>query len=723
MQINRSKTFIATGIVTIGVILLSLLILWKYSIDAADKHLHEVEELRQATALVDKMRQIALHRTSLLNDMRSSNDPFELDELNQQRALLAGDFMVTRDKLLNLDLSPEVRVIWNETVPAINRTGQAQTKTAVLFLENKRKEAEHVMLSEALPFQSAGQAGLSKMLAAQQVNSEQAMIQASENKKTTYVTIYSIGTFALLLTLSIMVLVVRMAKQTQKDLDYASEATLANKMKSDFLATMSHEIRTPLAAIIGYAEASLDSDQDMGERLLGTQRIIHNGKHLLGLINDILDLSKIESGKLELEQLAISPVEIANEAYNIVKIKAEEKQLKCEINYAFPLPENIIGDSTRIKQILINLLSNAIKFTEKGHVLLKISSSPYDENICFEVEDTGIGITEEQKSKIFNAFIQADTSTTRKYGGTGLGLALTKDLVEQMDGELTINSKSGVGSRFTITLGIGKPSNKNLLYELDQTNIPHPKGIKTEQERFQLQGNVLLVEDNEDNQRLLSSFIRKTGADVTVANNGVEALELFPNKQFDMIFMDMQMPIMDGPTTTEKLRNQGCEIPIIALTANAYKEDKERCFSAGCNDFATKPVTHDRLYKILSKYLDVAEEQQQISPIMSTLIEKEPDYIDLVQAFIKKLPHSLAVIKEAVLSENWSELKSCVHDLKGVGASIGYPQISDIAGQVEFQMLNHNVDKIDGLIGQLELLTERIIVGHEVQSAKINAVN
>jgi signal transduction histidine kinase/CheY-like chemotaxis protein/HPt (histidine-containing phosphotransfer) domain-containing protein len=729
MENNQSKSFVSIGIATIGVIILSLLIMWKYSIDAADKHLHEVEKLRQATVLVDKMRQIALTRTSLLNDMRTHNDPFDLDDLNQEMSHLRGAFMVTRDRLLKLDLSPEVRAIWKETAPAVNRTGQAQNKTAALFLAGERKEAEMILLSEAINFQAAAQKGLSNMLAVQQKSSEQAMMEAKENKNTTYISIVSIGVVALLLTFSIMVSVVRIAKRTQKNIDRANQAKFANEMKTEFLANMSHEIRTPLAAIIGYAEASLDSDQGMNDRLLGTRRILHNGNHLLELINDILDLSKIESGSFELEHLAISPVQIAEQVCNITKIKAEEKGIKCKINYAYPLPENIIGDPVRIKQILINLLSNAIKFTEKGHVFLNVSSSPFGNNICFEVVDTGIGIPNEKINKIFNAFSQADTSTTREYGGTGLGLTLTRDLVEKMGGKITIDSNPGVGSRFTVTLGMGNPDNKNLLYELDQKKTSLHEDEKTKTPRRLLYGNVLLVEDNEDNQRLLCVFMKKFGIKITVANNGLEALELCSNSKFDLILMDMQMPIMDGPTTTIKLRNEGCVTPVIALTANAFKEDKDQCLSAGCNDFVTKPITRGKLYEVLSTYLEEATVQQKdTSPVMSTIMESDIELLDIVNEFVKKLPPTVTGIRETLSDENWKEMRVFIHNLKGIGSSVGYPEITNIAGQVEFQILNNDTLKIQELIEQLESLTKRIIIGHDLQmigikTEKTSAIN
>ena len=334
--------------------------------------------------------------------------------------------------------------------------------------------------------------------------------------------------------------------------------------------------------------------------------------------------------------------------------------------------------------------------------------------------DTGIGIPNEKINKIFNAFSQADTSTTREYGGTGLGLTLTRDLVEKMGGKLTIDSQPGVGSRFTVTLEIGNPDNKDLLYELDQKKSSLHEDEKSKIPRRLLSGDVLLVEDNEDNQRLLYVFMKKFGIKTIVANNGREAIELCSNRKFDLILMDMQMPIMDGPTTTIKLRNEGCEAPVIALTANAFKEDKDRCLSAGCNDFVTKPITRDKLYDVLSTYLEEATVQQKnISPVMSTIIETDIELLDVVKEFVKKLPHTVTEIRKTLSDENWKEMRVFIHNLKGIGSSVGYPEITNIAGQVEFQILNNDTLKIQELVEQLESLANRIIDGHDLQMVRI----
>ena len=522
------------------------------------------------------------------------------------------------------------------------------------------------------------------------------------------------------MTIGIVVIIVRMTRQAQKDLYRAEEAELANKMKSRFLAAMSHEIRTPLTAIIGYGEASMDPDQSISERLKGTKRIIHNASHLLGLINGILDFSKVEAGKLDLEELSVSPIELICEICDTVQVKAKEKRLSLDIEFIFPVPKQIKTDPLRVKQVLINLIGNAIKFTERGHINLKVSYSKLNEQMIFEVEDTGIGMTEEQQSKIFQPFIQADSSTTRKYGGTGLGLALSKDLVEKMGGKISVESNLGVGSRFTVTINRGNPDDLELIQQCDQAIAYDLEKSKYGAQINRLTGSVLLVDDNEDNRQLLRIVIKKMGPEVTVVENGMKALEVMNQHNFDVILMDMQMPEMDGPTATVELRKLGYNLPIIALTANAYKEDRERCLAAGCNDFVTKPILRDRLYETLSSYLENDNKSQlETSPIVSSLMLEEPELAGIVKGFTEKLPHIIKSLRDALIEENWDNIKRCLHDVKGSSTTFGYPQLSYLAAQAEFQILDGCYSKVAELIRDIENYVDRIIAGCNTDRVRI----
>ena len=391
------------------------------------------------------------------------------------------------------------------------------------------------------------------------------------------------------------------------------EAKTANRAKSAFLATMSHEIRTPLTAIIGFADAALDRDQSDEERDEHIRTIMQSGDHLQYIINDILDLSKIEAGKLEIEHIEFSPLQLLDEIDHIIRPKAEEKSIGLAINYEFPLPSKITSDPLRLKQIIINLCSNAIKFTEKGHVSIKVSHNVMDNILAFDVVDTGIGLTKSQSVKIFNPFTQADSSTTREYGGTGLGLSISNQLAELLGGNISVVSQPNKGSKFTVTIDPGEIDNTSLIYNLNR-KVPQDTRKNKNALIPHVSGNILLAEDTPVNQTLFKRIIEKTNATLTMVDNGQLALDAVLEANFDLILMDMQMPIMDGMQAVKELRRQNYKGPIVALTANVMKEDQEKYLAAGCDDFLAKPLDKPKLYEVIARYLQDAN-KSQVSPI------------------------------------------------------------------------------------------------------------
>ncbi len=389
-------------------------------------------------------------------------------------------------------------------------------------------------------------------------------------------------------------------------------AEAASRSKTEFLANMSHEIRTPMTAILGYADLLHDPQATPENRISAVHTIRRSGDHLLTIINDILDISKIEAGKMKVERIECSPVRIIEDVFSLMHERAATKGIELKIDYEFPLPRTIESDPVRIRQILVNLVGNAVKFTETGGVRLGArfeNSGDEDGVLTLEVEDTGVGMSPDQTASVFRAFEQADTSTTRRFGGTGLGLTITKRLSEMLGGKIDVRSKLGEGSVFTVSIRTGPAHVNGLLSSAEQ--IGQAESAKRSSERVQASGaldvRVLLAEDGPDNQRLITFHLKNAGAFVEIAPNGRIALERATaaadsGKPFDLVLMDMQMPEMDGYTATSLLRARGLDTPIIALTAHAMSGDRDKCLLAGCDDYATKPIDKEKLISLCREW-------------------------------------------------------------------------------------------------------------------------
>lgn len=395
--------------------------------------------------------------------------------------------------------------------------------------------------------------------------------------------------------------------------DSRKQAESANHSKSEFLANMSHEIRTPMTAIMGYADILLDEEESQPtspQRVTAVQTIQRNCDHLLGIINDILDLSKIEAGKLTTESIAYSPAAIVDEVCTLIRVRAIAKGISLDAEFPTPLPETILTDPTRVRQILVNLVGNAVKFTEIGGVRLIVSlQSGPEPKLVFDVIDTGIGISQEQQQRLFTPFCQADSSTTRTFGGTGLGLTISKRLAAILGGDVAlIQSHPGVGACFRLSIATGALDGITLIDTGSgdgQYSLPRDAEALPADADALAGMRILLAEDGPDNQRLISFLLRKTGAEVAIVENGQRAVEaaldaVAAGQAFHLILMDMQMPVMDGYDATVHLRASGYTAPIVALTAHAMKGDRERCLAAGCDDYATKPIDRTRLVSLIT---------------------------------------------------------------------------------------------------------------------------
>ena len=390
-------------------------------------------------------------------------------------------------------------------------------------------------------------------------------------------------------------------------------AVSANQAKSEFLANMSHEIRTPMNAIMGFTDVLRRGIEDDQQKRLEYLNTIHSSSsHLLDLINDILDLSKIEAGKLELEITSCSPCRIMADVVNVLQVRARQQGVALKWTVTGLIPDTIQGDPTRLRQILMNVAGNAIKFTPAGQVTLTCRVAPSGEAsfIQFIVADTGIGMSPEQLSRIFRPFEQADSSTTRRFGGTGLGLSISKRFAEAMGGQIEVRSQPGAGSVFTVTIAAGSLTGVRMINGEDAVRTTQVASQTNEQKSLPRlrTSRILVVDDGETNRQLISLVLGKLGLDVVEAENGREAVDIASSEHVDLILMDMQMPVMDGYTATRTLRDVGLLTPIVALTANAMHGDADKCLAAGCDHFLSKPIDLDELTKLLAELLGSDED-------------------------------------------------------------------------------------------------------------------
>ena len=403
--------------------------------------------------------------------------------------------------------------------------------------------------------------------------------------------------------------------------DLARNAALdADKAKSEFLANMSHEIRTPLTAILGFTDELIDEAERTGESLGPDPALItvkRNGHHLLAIVNDILDLARIEAGKLTVDHVPCGPLRIVADVVALLRPRAVEKQLRLDVRLRGSVPESIQSDPTRLHQILVNLVGNAIKFTEHGGVTLRLELLPVDGQrtaplLAIDVIDTGIGLGSADPAHIFEAFAQGDASLTRKHGGTGLGLTISRALARLLGGDLMVESTSATGSVFRATVATGALESVRLIDTMNTGALrPTTPAVSrpAPRELTPLRGRVLLAEDGPDNQALISSVLRRAGLEVELANDGQIACEKVAaaaeaGAPYDLVVMDMQMPLMTGYEATAALRREGVTTPILALTAQAMAGDRDKCLAAGCDEYLSKPIDRGRLIDLVRELLE-----------------------------------------------------------------------------------------------------------------------
>ncbi|WP_373865582.1 7TM diverse intracellular signaling domain-containing protein [Pseudoalteromonas peptidolytica] len=477
----------------------------------------------------------------------------------------------------------------------------------------------------------------------------------------------------------------KVLKRTYELEQVAAELRDASEAKSRFLANMSHEIRTPMTSIIGYADGIMLGDIKPHERNHAISVILQNSRHVLGLINDILDMSKIEANKLEVELVESNLFQAIAHVDSLLGKQIRDKGLEFALNYHFPLPDFVVIDPTRLRQILLNLTSNAMKFTTVGKISIDVACQ--NERLLITVRDTGIGMTADEQKELFSAFYQADSSTSRKYGGTGLGLNISKSLANKLDGDIFVESEVGSGTAFTLSLGLYTTERTRWVESLAQIGDVR-EHIKVPEEITQaLKGEVLLAEDNTDNSKLIKRILERMGLSVTAVENGQLAVQAVLDNEFDLILLDIQMPVMDGEQAFSFIQATGGSTPVIALTANTMQHEIDRYLKLGFSDHLAKPIDRLIFSQKIAHYLDIKVEEELDLP--------EAEFNQLKQQYVSGLHEQIIQIKNQAKYQDYEALAKTVHAIKGTAAMFDCIDIHKIAHQLDEKLKNKQLQNID----------------------------
>lgn len=722
MKQASSRTVIVAGFLAMIALQACVMWVWHISEDQHVQRLSRIANEQHEQQLIFAIRDAAHKRALSLFRMAELEDQFDRDREYMQFEQYANDFVQARDELVAYQESSKrqndhEQPLWGSVRAAVAQAAKVQGQVAEMLRTGRDSQAHQLLRYSVITAQESVMNSLTAMLDAADDAVQQDLEREKVSSNSMSVLVFTFAGGALFVAIAIGVYVMVRTGRAERVLVDQSEhmeklkdlAESSSRAKSAFLANMSHEIRTPLTAIIGFSELLLDTNTSPADRLSATQTVIRCGKHLLQVINDILDMSKVEAEKLQIETLAVDVFQVVDDVRSLASVQASGKGIAYNVDYQFPLPSTIESDPVRIKQVLFNLVSNAIKFTHSGGVRVRISYITEPNLLRFDVIDTGIGLSDAQKQNLFKAFGQADASTTRKFGGTGLGLHLSRTLCRKLGGDIIVESAEDVGSIFTATVSAGLSAQKNMVTQIPRAaeKAPHI------QEQAKRCGSVLLVDDVDENRQLISLYLRRLGATVTCVENGLHAVSSALSGEFDLILMDKQMPVMDGLEATALLRSRGYSKPIIALTANVMKDEVEECIKSGCDGFLGKPVDLPVFVATVTRYLKPTEvsnaaiSQYQAPMLRSVLLDREPELADLIDKYLHELPRKVEQLTALCRSKNWVELKQKLHDFKSTSGNYGFPQLSKLASQAEKEINSERYAELGVLIEQIADMAER----------------
>ncbi len=674
-----------------------------------------VQDRIEKIRLVQDMGVAARERTVLLQHMFIINDPFERDRLSLEYNTYGSRFVRARIALLAKELSDDEKNILERQGRISGVAVPYQNQIVDLIAANDLDAARVILADKAMPLQDQVLAALSDLMNYQTAaahDSVTQMLRAFERGRSITITMSAAaaGIAAVLVWL--------VSKAARQRREYLDQVKAANRAKSSFLAKMSHEIRTPLTAIIGFAELALDSGERNDERSGALRTILSSGKHLLSIINDILDISKIEAEKFRVEKDRCSLFQILDDIAVLVRTQATAKGLRFDVNHVVPLPRYIETDPLRLKQIIINLCANAVKFTDRGRVSINVGFERSTQELTIEIEDTGIGMNSEEIGRLFQEFQQVDAGINRKYGGTGLGLAVSKKLAVLLGGHIAVTSNPGVGSVFKLTLPYASEPDEwvRSVEEVALQAIPRESAGAFVAKRYR--GRVLVAEDSPQLRELIDLVLRHVGISAVVVENGQEAIDRAARESFDLVLMDIQMPVLDGVSAMRQLRERGYTVPVIAVTANAMHEEQAMYREVGFAGFLAKPIVRAQLCRVLDGYLesDTAGDGGEGAPIVAKLADPEDAFdevmLQVVDKFVTELPNFHRQLANSLAARDWKAARGLAHQLAGMGGTMGYPVVSEIAMAMTAQIRAENFAESERLITRLGSVIARIVRGH-----------